>query len=124
MTDDVVGLRGLRVACVIGVNDDERTRTQPLVVDVELTTDVRAAAAADDVGQTVDYARVADDVRALLTAGAYRTLEAAAEAIAARCLAHPRVRSARIRVEKPEALGGAAVPWVALVRSPNDGPAR
>jgi dihydroneopterin aldolase len=122
VSDDLVGLRGLRVECVIGVNPDERTRTQPLLVDVELRTDVREAAATDDVARTVDYTRVADEIRGVLVAGAFWTLEAAAEAVAVRCLARPRVRSVRVRLDKPDALGGAAVPWVQVDRSPNDAP--
>lgn len=116
---DRVGLRGLRVDCVIGVLPDERTRTQPLVVDVALVLDVRDAAAGDDLAATIDYAALADAVREVLVEGRFLLVETAAERVAARSLAFgaPRARAVRVRVEKPDALGGAATPWVEIERA-------
>mgnify|MGYP003329076712 CR=1 FL=1 len=60
-------LNGIEVDCVIGERPDERTRLQKLRVDVELEIPDRAAET-DALGDTVDYAALAEKVRAALVA--------------------------------------------------------
>lgn len=62
---DVITLRGLELRTRIGMSAEERTEPQRVLMDVEMTVDIRAAAASDDVGQSVDYAAVAVDLKAL-----------------------------------------------------------
>src|SRR5690606_11216538 len=56
-----------------------------------------------------DYARVADEITALLHFREYRLLEVAAEEAAAMLFAtHPPIQQVRLRGDKPEALAGRA----------------
>lgn len=61
---DRIELRGLRVVGRVGVLDLERAQAQPLEVDLDLTVDLRAAGASDDLSDTVDYGAVCDRVTA------------------------------------------------------------
>ena len=53
---DTVFIRGLRAQAVIGCYDHERTIRQPLIIDLELATDVASGAATDQLEHALDYA--------------------------------------------------------------------
>ena len=52
---DAIVIRDLTVSCRVGVSDAERTQPQRLSLTVEMAHNFEAAAAADDLGQTVNY---------------------------------------------------------------------
>ena len=52
---DVIELRGLRVRALCGVLPEEKGRLQPFGFDIDVHTDLVAAAASDDLSDTVDY---------------------------------------------------------------------
>ena len=92
-------LNGIDVECVIGERPDERTRPQRLRVDVALEV-AATAAETDALTDTVDYAALAERVRAALTAAKCRMIERAARVVADTCLADGRVRAAVAKVTK------------------------
>ena len=59
MSLDQIALRGLRVFGYHGVLDSERRDGQEFLIDAVLWLDTTAAAAADDLTLTVDYAGLA-----------------------------------------------------------------
>jgi dihydroneopterin aldolase len=101
-----VFVRGLVIQAAIGVHAHEQGRSQPLVMDVELDLEVRAAIGADwgGIADTVDYERIVRRARAIAAAGHIRLVETFAWRLAQSCLEEPRVVGVRVRVEKPEAL--------------------
>ncbi|HSP79029.1 MAG TPA: dihydroneopterin aldolase, partial [Myxococcaceae bacterium] len=111
---DVIELRHIQVRCIVGVYPAERGTPQPLDVDVALYLDTRKAAAAGSLRDTVDYARLAGELRFLLESADFRLLETAAEALCRYVLAPPtedttraQVQAVTLRLSKPEALGTA-----------------
>ncbi len=102
-TDDVVAVRGLRGRGRHGWFAFERDEGQEFVVDVELSLDTRAAAASDDLADTVDYGALGADVVAIIEGEPVRLVETLADRIATRCLSDERVRSVRVTVHKPQA---------------------
>ena len=83
---DTVFIRGLRVETRIGVHAWEQRIRQVLRVDVELAVDAARAAASDDIGDAVDYAQVAERLRALGEAQSWKLVETYAERAAAAIL--------------------------------------
>ena len=65
----------------IGVPEEEREREQRLLVTIELLFDARPAAETDDVQKSVDYEKLAADVRACAKSER-QTIERLAEDIA------------------------------------------
>lgn len=114
---DRIFIHGLRARTVLGIQERERARPQEVRIDLTLYTDTRAAAEADDVTLSVDYAEAARAVCALVEAAARRTVEALAEDIARLCLRWPRVRKVSVRLQKPGAVKGAASVGVEIERS-------
>lgn len=111
------------VDCVVGVYPHERNASQPLSVDVEMHLDTTAAAVNESVRETVDYAAVASQLVFLLRSCRFRLIETAAHAIARYLLAPPApderraaVERVRVRLTKPGALRGFAVPSLEIER--------
>lgn len=80
--DDLIELRGLRVAGIVGVLEHERTQPQPLDLDLDLGLDLGPAGASDDLADTIDYGAVCRAAEQVVTSTAFALLEALAEAIA------------------------------------------
>jgi dihydroneopterin aldolase len=107
-----VFVRGLRVDAGIGVYDHEQGRLQQLVIDVSLEL---TPAHVERLGDTINYEAVANAARAIVAEGHVGLVETFAERLALAMLEDVRVRRAAVRVEKPGALGGEAVPGCEVV---------
>lgn len=120
---DVLRIEDLRVDCVVGVWPHERNASQPLHIDIEMRFDTRPAALKESVRGTVDYAAVASQVVFLLRSCRFRLLETAAHTLARYILAppspavkQPQVESVTVRLRKPGALRGFAIPSLQITR--------
>ena len=103
----ILELNGLDVDCIIGERPDERERPQRLTLDVRLEIG-DAAAASDELSDTVDYAELAVRIRAALVAAKCRLIERAAQVACDVCRADGKVLAARVRVTKAGAVPGLA----------------
>jgi dihydroneopterin aldolase len=99
-----VFVRGLRIDARIGVHPHERGRRQPLIVEVELTLGDQAVHALSD---TVNYDDMVARAQANADVGHVELVEEYVERLANDFMDDPRVRSVRVRAEKPEAIAGA-----------------
>lgn len=117
---DVVFIRGLRVEAVIGVHAWERAIRQVLVLDLEMQSDVRAAARHDRIADALDYEAVAGRVRALAQASSFQLVESLAECIATVLLKEFGIAWLRLRLAKPGAVDGAQDVGVLIERSRQD----
>jgi dihydroneopterin aldolase len=100
-----VFVRGLEVRAEIGVYERERGITQPLVVDIEAEVE---AAGWRHLEETVNYETLAAHAAAIAAGGHIGLVETFAQRLAEACVAEPRVRQVRVRVEKLRALEPAA----------------
>jgi dihydroneopterin aldolase len=96
----VVELQGLEIFGRHGATEEERTRGQTFLYDVEL--EVSDAALSDQLEDAVDYEQVAACIRELSEARQFTLLEALAAATADEIVARFPVARARVRVRKPE----------------------
>ena len=88
---DTITLTGLRARGRHGVYDFERIEGQDFVVDAVLEVDLTAAAASDDLADTVDYGALADRLVAVVTGPPVQLIETLATRLVAECLADARV---------------------------------
>jgi dihydroneopterin aldolase len=101
---DRITLTGLRAFGHHGVLEHEREYGQEFVVDAVLWLDTRSAAVADELSQTVDYARVAAALAAIVSGEPVSLIETLAARLADACLSsHQAVREVEITVHKPQA---------------------
>ncbi|MEU2200922.1 2-amino-4-hydroxy-6-hydroxymethyldihydropteridine diphosphokinase [Isoptericola sp. NPDC019482] len=100
---DQIRLAGVTATGHHGVLAHERADGQVFSADVVLHLDTRAAASSDDLGRTVSYADVAQDVHDVLAGSPADLVETVAERIAAVVLSHAAVQAVDVRVHKPQA---------------------
>ena len=111
------GLKGLRIDCVVGVYTFEREQSQPIIMDIEIDYDVTAAASSDEVGDAVDYDRVAEEIAELVERREFYLIEAMAEETADMLLRqHTSAQRVRLEVRKPNAVRAADCSFVRLER--------
>ena len=101
---DQVIIKDLLVRGVIGITDRERERSQDILINVILFTDITPAAKSDNIADCVDYSKIAKKLMAHAETVERRTVEALASDLARLCLEEPGVQGVRIRVEKPGAV--------------------
>ena len=100
----LVFVRGLRIDANIGIHAHERGRRQPLVVECELTLRDQPV---HHLSDTVDYDHITARAKANADVGHVELVEEYVERLAQDLMDDPRVRSVRVRAEKPEAIAGA-----------------
>ena len=79
---DMIFIRDLHIETLIGVHSWERQARRNLLLDLELGTDIRAAAASDQLADTLDYQAVAERIAAFAIASEFQLVETLAERIA------------------------------------------
>lgn len=100
---DRIVLRGLGAHGRHGVLATEREAGQSFGLDLELEVDTRAAAASDDLADTVDYSAVATAALEVITGEPVDLVETLADRVARTVLADPRVHAVTVSVHKPQA---------------------
>lgn len=99
---DRIEISRLRVFGHHGVFGEERQRGQDFVVDLTVECDLSAAAASDDIADTVDYDTLARRVAEEVAGTRFALIEALAAHLAGVALADPRVSAVEVRVAKPD----------------------
>ncbi len=98
---DRIEVRGLRLMAVVGVLPEERTRAQPIEIDLDLESDLSAAGESDALTDTVDYGAVCDAVAAAVAADRPELLERLAALVADAVLAaQPKIDAVVVSVRK------------------------
>lgn len=112
-----VFLRDMMLQASIGWYAHEHGAPQRIRVNVDLAVDEGPDDGADTLDRVVSYEAVAQAVRRIAGAGHVKLVETLAERIAAACLEDPRVRLARVQVEKLDVFPDAAAAGVAVERA-------
>ncbi len=103
---DRVFIEDLRIETVIGIYDWEREIRQTVSLDIEMNVDVRRAARADRIEDTLNYKAVAKRLIGFVEASSFQLVETLAERCAEIILDEFRVDWLRLRVDKPGAVRG------------------
>ena len=113
---DRILISDLLVRCVIGVRDDERKEKQDVLINLALSVDLRKAGKTDRIEDSVDYRALNKQIMRMAESSQFFLVEALAQSVADLCLAHPEIREAQVRVEKPAALRVARSVGVEITR--------
>jgi dihydroneopterin aldolase len=97
---DVIEIRGLRALGTIGVNPEERERSQPFELDLDLEADLSTAGRSDDLRDTVDYGVAVAIAEKVVQTESHLLLERVAQRIADDLLAIERVQGVRVTIRK------------------------
>ena len=97
---DRIVLQGMTFYGYHGTKPEERALGQRFRVDVELETDLRRAAASDDLADTINYSRVYRMVREIVEGPSQNLMERLAETVASQLLDSFPADAVRVRITK------------------------
>jgi len=100
---DKIIIKDLLLRGIIGLNDWEREKTQDILINLTLFTDMRAAGQSDNAEDILNYRTITKAIMAYVESSSHYLVEALATAIARICIEHGAERVI-VRVEKPGAL--------------------
>jgi len=99
MNDKII-INALRIETIIGLYPWEQKVRQTLLIDLALSTDIRQAAAGDDLHHTINYEAVCEHVTALAKNNQYNLIETLAENIASMILADFTATAVSVTIKK------------------------
>ncbi len=111
-----VFVRDLVMMASIGVFHDELDRLQRIRLNVDLSVDDSRPVVEGDLSTVVCYDSVVRKIRTIVDSGHIQLVETLAERIADMVLQDRRVKGARVRVEKLDAVAGTASVGVEIER--------
>ena len=120
MNQDRIGIKDLLVRGIVGLNENERRKRQDILVNLELVTDIRTAAASDNIEEGCNYRSVSKSIIRMVEASSYFTVEKLATEIAHLILEEYPVEEVTVSVEKPGALRFARSVGVTITRNRKD----
>jgi dihydroneopterin aldolase len=100
---DRIELRGLTVRGHHGVFEHERLNGQDFIVDIKVWIDLAAAAASDDLADTLDYGVLAQRAADIVAGPPRNLIETVAAEIADGVMVDERVHAVEVVVHKPSA---------------------
>lgn len=102
---DTVFIRGLTVETIVGVHDWERHSPRPVVLDVELASDVARGAASDRIADALDYDAITRRLTRFVGESRFELIETLAEGCVALLREEFGVPWVRLGLHKPGAVG-------------------
>jgi dihydroneopterin aldolase len=113
---DIVFIRQLQIETVIGIYAWEQTVRQTVLLDLEMGTDIRAAAQSADIARALDYHAISVRLSEYVSGRAFALIETIAEQCAAIVMQEFSVPWLRLTVTKPTAVPAAQAVGVTIVR--------
>ncbi|MEE0876426.1 MAG: dihydroneopterin aldolase [Fibrobacteraceae bacterium] len=103
-----IEIKDLGFECILGTLPFERIKPQPIVLNISIEFDFYQAAVSENIECTVDYAKLASEIREYVCESKFQLLEALTFNTGKFILEkYPRVKIVSVRVEKPLAIPGA-----------------
>lgn len=117
---DKIFLSALRIECIVGIWEWERRVKQTVVIDIEMESDIRRAAATDHIDDTVDYKRVSKRLIAFVGESQFQLVETLTERIAQLIVTEFGVPWVKVRLNKQGAIRGARDVGIEIERRRSD----
>ena len=103
---DAILLEGIQVPAALGVTAAERRARRPVLLDLEVEYDLRAAGGSDRIERTLHYKRIFEVVEEVAANQEHRLVEALGERIARAVLARFPAEAVTVTVRKPTPIAG------------------
>jgi dihydroneopterin aldolase len=113
---DIIFIDELRATTLIGIYPREQAMPQTVEISLQIGTSTASAGASDDIGDTIDYARVVERLRAELAARHFKLLERLAEYVATLLLEDFGATWVRVSIAKLGMMRGVARVGVVIER--------
>ena len=101
---DKIFLKKLEIETVIGIWEWEKRLLQKVVFDLELSTDIKVAAASDSIDDALDYKAVTKRIKTIADEHQFELIETLAETVAQTILEEFDIAWLNLKVSKPLAI--------------------
>lgn len=101
---DTIFIEEIPTQTVIGIHDFEKAAPQKLWISVEMGTDIRQAAATDDVTHALNYDEISRFIDAYVRKTQVELLETLAEQLVAELFKQFSMQSIKLKIQKPGAI--------------------
>jgi len=116
MSEGIIGIKDLRVRCIIGCRQQERLEEQEIFLDVKIKTDFSNVLQSDHIEHTINYSEVGKLITTTARDNQYQTIEALAGGLINVIHKQFPVSWVWVRVKKPLAMSSAQYVLVELER--------
>ncbi len=103
---DTILLEGIQVPAALGVTAAERRMRRPVLLDLEVERDLRAAGRSDRIGDTLHYKRIFEIVEDVAGNQEHKLVEALGERIVRAVLEKFDAERVTVTVRKPKPIAG------------------
>ena len=117
---DKIFLCQLEVEAIIGIWDWEREVKQKVVIDLEMATDIRKAAASDSIDDTLNYKNVAKRLITFVSESKFQLVETLSERIAEIIVTEFDVPWVKVTLNKRGAIRGSKDVGIIIERTSQD----
>lgn len=117
---DKIFLNGLSVECIVGIWEWERQVKQTVVLDIEMATDIRKAAASDHIDDTIDYKKVSKRLLSFVGESQFQLVETLTERVAEIIIREFNVPWVKVTLDKKGALRGSKDVGIIIERTAAD----
>ena len=116
---DKIFLSEIKIETTVGIWEWEKRIKQTVIIDIEMSADIKKAAATDDINDTLNYKAVAKSVRKLVEESQFQLVETMAEKISELILTEHDVDWIKVKVNKPGAIRGSKGVGIIIERGKN-----
>jgi FolB domain-containing protein len=113
---DKIIIRDLKIETIVGTFERERKEKQDVILNIEISCELRKAGKSDKLEDTVDYKTLKNKIIRLVEKSKFFLIEKTAESVADLCLATHGVKAVKVTVDKPGALRYSRSVAVEIVR--------
>lgn len=104
LNDAVIQIKNLRLRTFIGFNPEELEKQQDVIVNAEIHYPAAAAADSDNVDNALNYKVITKEMISHTEQGAFKLLERLTSDLLTIAMQDPKVKFAKVTVDKPHAL--------------------
>jgi len=101
---DIIHIRSIETTSIIGIYPHEKINKQPVIVDLNIYTDIKPAALSEDIKDTCDYANITKFIVTYLNTNKFNLIETLAENLADMLLKKFYLHKIDLKISKPMAL--------------------
>jgi dihydroneopterin aldolase len=106
VSEDVILLQGIQVPAALGVTAGERSQRRPVLLDLEVSSDLRRSGRSDRIRDTLHYRHIFQVVEDVAANQEHKLVEALAERIARAVLTKFDAAAVTVTVRKPTPIAG------------------
>lgn len=103
----IIYIKNLHIETIVGIYEWERTQKQTIRVNLELMSNIKAAANSESISDALNYEEISQCVSEFIIAGEFQLIETMADKTADMILSKFNTTGLRLTISKPGAIHNA-----------------